>query len=60
MSDLGLEIKYQNPPPLQLRCYKCKNVTDKVIQVIEKDKEDPYGFNSLYYCKTCFKNFLNT
>lgn len=58
--DNTIGIPFSNPEPLQLKCYKCKNIFDKLIQVVEKDKDDPYGLNWLGYCKNCFKNFLNT
>jgi len=45
---------------IPLKCYICDQVTDKVILIIEKQTKDMFGFKSIYYCKTCFKNFLNT
>jgi len=43
-----------------LKCYKCNKETDRVMLIVEKEPNDKFGFKNLYYCKTCFKNFLNT
>ena len=57
LANSAIELDRSDIP---LKCYKCNKVTDKVILIIEKQTKDMFGFKSIYYCKTCFKNFLNT
>lgn len=59
--DISLDPTKSEPQPPQLRCYKCNKITDTVIGITTTDPHNNiYGFQVLYYCKTCFKNFLNT
>ena len=58
--DIGLSFE-SYMKEYNLKCYKCNKDTDRVIPIHELDRDNPlFGFKVLYYCKTCFKNFLNT
>ena len=58
----GLGAAYPTIEPIPLRCDKCKNVNDFVIPIFYRTPNNSIfrGIETLYYCKTCFKNFLNT
>jgi len=58
----GLGAAYPATEPLPLRCDKCKNTNDFVIPIFYRTPNNSIfrGIETLYYCKTCFKNFLNT